>query len=118
MKKIGKEFINGTQYPDYSTVDLVLRVPEPPHELPVREGQTVIKLPNPKRFKVTDIPVRKAIESWEPVGFFSRSIDNLKGTLVPALVHPGVQEDRGRDHPAPQYSVKRFRATRWKPTLW
>jgi len=78
MKNIGKEFIKGTVYPDYSTVDLLLRVPEPPRELPVREGQTIIKLPNPKRFKVKDFPVRKAIENWEPVGFFSRSSINLK----------------------------------------
>ena len=78
MRNIGKEFINSTKYPDYSTVDLVLRVPEPPHELPVREGQTVIKLPNPKRFKVPDIPVREAVERWEPVGHFSRSSINLK----------------------------------------
>jgi SagB-type dehydrogenase family enzyme len=78
MKNIGKEFIKGTQYPDYSTVDLLLRVPEPPHELPVREGQSIIKLPSPKRFKVPDMPVRKAIESWEPVGFFGRSSISLK----------------------------------------
>jgi SagB-type dehydrogenase family enzyme len=78
MKDIGKEFIQGTKYPDYSTVDLVLRVPEPPHELPVREGQTVIKLPSPKKFKVPDMPVRTAIESWEPVGYFSRSSVTLK----------------------------------------
>jgi SagB-type dehydrogenase family enzyme len=78
MKNIGNEFIKGTKYPDYSTVDLVLRVPEPPHELPVRNGQTVIKLPNPKRFKVPDVPVRSAIEAWEPVGFFSRSSITLK----------------------------------------
>ena len=78
MKNIGKEFIKGTQYPDYSTVDLVLRVPEPPHELPVKVGQTIIKLPSPKKFKVPDVPVRKAIENWEPVGFFSRSSINLK----------------------------------------
>lgn len=73
MNKVGKDFINGTRCPDYSTVDLVIRVPEPLHELPVREGQTVIKLPDPKKFKVSDMPVRKAIEGWEPVGFFTRS---------------------------------------------
>lgn len=78
MKNIGKEFIKGTQYPDYSTVDLLLRVPEPPHELPVGEGQTIIRLPSPKRFKVKDVPVRTVIENWEPVGFFSRSSINLK----------------------------------------
>ena len=78
MRKVGKDFIKGTQYPDYSTVDLVLRVPEPPHELPAKEGQTIIKLPNPKKFKVPDFPVRKAIEHYEPVGFFSRSSITLK----------------------------------------
>ncbi len=78
MTNIGKEFIKGTQYPDYSTVDLVLRVPEPPQELPVKEGQAIIKLPSPKKFKVTDVTVRNAIEGWEPVGFFARSKIDLK----------------------------------------
>jgi SagB-type dehydrogenase family enzyme len=78
MNKVGNDFINGTRCPDYSTVDLVLRVPEPPHELPVKKGQTVIKLPSPKRFKLPDVPVRKAIESFEPVGFFPRSSMDLK----------------------------------------
>lgn len=78
MNRVGKDFIEGTRYPDFSTVDLVLRVPEPLHELPVSEGQTPIKLPSPKRFKVPDITVRKAIEGWEPVNFFSRSTITLK----------------------------------------
>jgi len=73
MNNVGNEFIKGTRYPDYSTVDLVLRVPEPPHELPVKEGQKKIRLPSPKKFKVPDFPVRNAIEHYEPVGFFSRS---------------------------------------------
>lgn len=78
MNNVGNDFINGTRCPDYSTVDLVLRIPEPPHELPVRAGQTVIKLPGPKKIKFSDMPVRKAIESWEPVGFFPRSSINLE----------------------------------------
>ena len=78
MKNPGKDFIEGTRYPDYSTVDLVLRVPEPPHELPLKGGQETIRLPNPKKFKVPDVPVRKAIESYEPVGFFSRSSITMK----------------------------------------
>jgi SagB-type dehydrogenase family enzyme len=73
MTTIGKEFMEGTRYPDYSTVDLVLRKPEPPHELPVKEGQKKIRLPGLKQFKAGDIPVREAIEAWMPVGFFSRS---------------------------------------------
>jgi len=72
MNKIGKEFISGTRYPDYSAVDLVVRVPEPPHELPVKKDQIVIKL------KLPYVPVRDAIERWEPVGFFSRSSMTLK----------------------------------------
>lgn len=78
MNKVAQDFIAGTRYPDYSTVDLVLRVPEPPHELPLKEGQEIIKLISPKKVRVPDIPVRKAIESWEPVGFFSRSTITLK----------------------------------------
>ncbi|NMB79822.1 MAG: SagB/ThcOx family dehydrogenase [Methanomicrobiales archaeon] len=78
MNATGTDFIMGTRYPDYSTVDLVLRVKEPPHELPLKEGQTKIKLPSPKKFKVPDIPVRKAIEGYEPVGFFSRSSITMK----------------------------------------
>lgn len=78
MTSIGKEFIEGTRYPDYSTVDLVLRKPEPPHELPLKPKQVKIKLSNPKKFKVPDVPVRDAIEKWELVGFFSRSTIDLK----------------------------------------
>jgi hypothetical protein len=78
MNKIGKEFISETRYPDYSTVDLVVRVKEPPHELPVKEDQVVIKLPNPKKIKLPDLPVRNAIEKSEPVGFFSRSSMTMK----------------------------------------
>jgi SagB-type dehydrogenase family enzyme len=78
MKDAGTEFIRGTRYPDFSTVDLVLRVPEPPRELPVPEGATVIKLPNPKRIKIPDASIQETIRNWEPVGFFSRSSITLK----------------------------------------
>lgn len=78
MTSIGKEFIEGTRYPDYSTVDLVLRKPEPPQELPLKAGQETIRLPGPKKIRVPDVPVRKAIEGWELVGFFSRSKIDLK----------------------------------------
>lgn len=78
MNNAAKDFIVATRYPDYSTVDLVLRVPEPPHELPLKEGQEKIKLPSPKKCRMPDISVRKAIESWEPVGHFSRSTITLQ----------------------------------------
>jgi len=78
MKNVGTEFINGTRYPVYSSVDHIQGVPEPPAELPVPEGATVIRLPHPKRIKVPDVPVRQAIESWEPVIYFSRSSISLK----------------------------------------
>jgi SagB-type dehydrogenase family enzyme len=78
MTDPGYEFMEKTGYPDFSTVDLILRVPEPPQELPVPDQAKVIKLPSPGRVKVTDIPVRNAIEGWKPVGFFSRSSITLK----------------------------------------
>jgi len=78
MKNIGKNFIEGTRYPDYSTVDLVLRKPEPPHELPLKPGQEKIKLPRVKKLKVPDFPIREAINRWELAGFFSRSTISMK----------------------------------------
>jgi len=73
MKNAGRDFMWGTRYPDFSTVDLVLRVPEPAHELPVKEGQAVIQLPAIKKVKVPTRSVRSAIGIWEPPGFFQRS---------------------------------------------
>ncbi|HON81481.1 MAG TPA: SagB/ThcOx family dehydrogenase [Methanoregulaceae archaeon] len=67
-----------TRYPDYSTVDMILRVPEPSPELPVPKGTKIIKLPSPKRIRIPEMPVRKALENWEPVGFFSRSSLTMK----------------------------------------
>ena len=78
MTNPGKEFMEKTRYPDYSTVDMILRVPEPPPELPVPKGTKPIKLPNPNRIRIPDMPVREALESWEPVGFFSRSSLTMK----------------------------------------
>jgi len=73
MTDPGTEFIEKSRSPAFSTVDMILRVPEPARELAVPEGARVIGLPNPKRIRIPDVPVRDALESWEPVGFFSRS---------------------------------------------
>ncbi|MFA6362544.1 SagB/ThcOx family dehydrogenase [Methanoregula sp.] len=73
MNDVGKEFIKGTRYPDYSTVDLVLRKPEPPMELPVPDGAKITKLPDPKKIKVPNVPVTDLIGKWEPSGYLSRS---------------------------------------------
>jgi SagB-type dehydrogenase family enzyme len=67
-----------TRYPDFSTVDMILRVPEPSADLPVPDGTAVIGLPHPGRIRVADVSVREAIEGWEPVGFFPRSSITLK----------------------------------------
>lgn len=78
MKNVGTDFIEGTRYPVYSSFDLVQRVPEPPAELSVPEGATVIRLISPGSVRVPDITVRKAIKNWEPVTYFSRSSMSLK----------------------------------------
>ena len=70
MNDVGKEFIKGTRYPDYSTVDLVLREPEPPAELPIPDGANITKLPSPKKIKVPNVPVTDLIGKWEPVVIF------------------------------------------------
>ena len=78
MNDPGTEFIKKTRYPDFSTVDMILRIPEPPQGIPVPEGAKVIKLPSPKRIKVNSVAIRDALEQWEPEGFFSRSSITLK----------------------------------------
>ena len=117
MRKVGKDFIKGTQYPDYSTVDLVLRVPEPPHELPAKEGQTIIKLPNPKKFKVPDFPVRKAIEHYEPVGFFSRSSITLKDLSYMLWCTQGFKKIVAETIQCGIF-LPAVQGTRWRRTLW
>ena len=72
--------------------------------------------PSPKRFKVPDIPVRKAIElgtGWvfRPLQYQSQEYNVL------LLVYTRVQEDHGRDSPSAMcHQVEH--AIRWKPTLW
>jgi SagB-type dehydrogenase family enzyme len=78
MKNVGADFIKGTRIPDFATVDMIQRVPEPPSELPVLEGSEIIKLPNPQRIKVPDATVREVIENWKPAGFLARSSMTLK----------------------------------------
>ena len=73
MDETGIEFLRKTRYPDFSTVDLIKRVPQPPTELPVREGARVIRLPDPKDLAVSDVTVREAIEGWQQAPYFSRS---------------------------------------------
>lgn len=99
MTDPGVEFLENTRYPDFSTVDLILRVPEPEKELPVPDGVRVIPLPNPKRIKIKDLPVREAIELWEPPGFFSRSSITLKELSFLLWCTQGVRKKNGDDTP-------------------
>ena len=95
MTDPGKEFMERTRYPDFSTVDMILRVPEPLPEHPVPADAKVIRLPSPKRIRVPDIPVRTAIEGWEPVGFFSRSSLDMKELSFLLWCTQGVRKAAG-----------------------
>lgn len=101
MTDPGIEFLEKTRYPDFSTVDLILRVPEPPKELPVPDGAQVIKLPNPKRIKIKEVPVREALENWELPGFFSRSSITLNELSFLLWCMQGVRKAVG-DSPIPR----------------
>jgi len=95
MTDPGIEFLEKTRYPDFSTVDLILRVPEPQKELPVPDDARVIRLPNPQRIKIRDVPVREALEKWEPPGFFSRSSITLKELSFLLWCTQGVRRTEG-----------------------
>lgn len=73
MKDSGIEFLENTRYPDFSTIDMIRRVPEPPSEQVVPEDAKIITLPDPKKLKIPGVSVQEAIENWEPVVYFSRT---------------------------------------------
>lgn len=97
MTNPGIEFLEKTRYPDFSTVDMILRIPEPPKEIPVPDGAKVIRLPSPNRMKVTDRAVRDALEQWEPAGFFSRSSITLKELSFLLWCSQGYRKIAGGD---------------------
>lgn len=101
MTDPGIEFLEKTKYPDFSTVDMILRIPEPAKELPVPADAQVIKLPSPKHIKVMDIAVREAIENWERPGFFSRSSITLNELSFLLWCIQGVRKTQG-DAPKPR----------------
>ncbi|MCC7565874.1 MAG: SagB/ThcOx family dehydrogenase [Methanomicrobiaceae archaeon] len=97
MTNPGIEFLEKTRYPDFSTVDMILRRPEPEEEMPVQEGADVIRLPDPKRIKIPDVSVRKAFEEWEPEAFFSRSSITLKELSFLLWSIQGYRKIKGND---------------------
>jgi len=84
MANIGLEFITNTKYPDFSTVDLIRRIPRPPFEKPEPDGAKRIQLPDPKTVAATDLSVKDAFETWEQVPFFAKcsiTLDELSYLL-------------------------------------
>lgn len=97
MKDTGIEFLEKTRYPDFSTVDMILRIPEPQNEIPVPDGAKVIRLPSPGRMKINDMSVRDALVSWEPAEFFSRSAITLKELSFLLWCTQGFRKIQGGD---------------------
>lgn len=97
MTNPGKEFMENTSYPDFSTFDMILRVPEPRKENSIPEDAKIIKLPSPKRIKFPEVSARDALEYWEPVEFFSRSSMNLKELSYLLWCMQGVKTVQDRE---------------------
>ena len=116
MNDPGTEFIKKTRYPDFSTVDMILRIPEPPQGIPVPEGAKVIKLPSPKRIKVNSVAIRDALEQWEPEGFFSRSSITLKELSFCSGVYREFEKLKGMLR-SPAMSPQVVSGIRSRPTL-
>ena len=70
MTNPGRQFLETTKYPDFSTVDVIRRIPRPPFEKSEPDEAKRIRLPNPKQVPATDLSVRDAFEKWEQVPFF------------------------------------------------
>lgn len=115
MTDPGIEFLKNTAYPDFSTVDMILRVPEPPAERPVPEGAEVIPLPDPATIERPDASVRESLEHWEPIEYFSRTSISLEDLSYLLWCIQGVRRipvrgieirnvpSSGRRHPVDTY---------------
>lgn len=84
MDDVFSRFIDETKYPDLATPDQLRGKPKPPFELPVKKGQKIRKLPDPRALPAKDLGINDIIERWEPGGFFHRSeltLDDLSYLL-------------------------------------
>lgn len=99
MKDPGIEFLAKTTYPDFSTIDMIRRVPEPPSEQPVPEGAKVLNLPPPEKITIPGVTAREALESWEPVVYFSRTSLKLSDLSYLLWCTQGTRSIEGSDAP-------------------
>jgi SagB-type dehydrogenase family enzyme len=81
---IGDEFMTQTRYGNFGASDQMRSKPQPPLELPLREGSMTIRLPPPQGIGVKPHDLREAIESRESVRVYSGeplSLDELSFLL-------------------------------------
>jgi SagB-type dehydrogenase family enzyme len=62
LKDNGYEFVEQTKYPNISESDQRKGEPQPPYEIPLEEGKTLIDLPDPGDIDFGGYDLRKAIE--------------------------------------------------------
>jgi SagB-type dehydrogenase family enzyme len=82
--RIGSEFMIQTRYGNFGASDQMRGKPQPPLELPLRDGSTTVRLPPPEGIGVKPVGLREAIEGRESVRVYSGeslSLDELSFLL-------------------------------------
>jgi len=60
--KIGQMFLKYTQYEYLEGADQLLGLPQPPLEIPLKDGEKLVGLPAPDDLNIPSMPLRKAME--------------------------------------------------------
>jgi SagB-type dehydrogenase family enzyme len=84
VKPIVKEFITGTYPENLSDSPQDLGKPQPPLELPLPDGSSIIPLPPPAGLKIPPIDLRQAIERRRSIRRYSQeplTLEELSGLL-------------------------------------
>ncbi len=62
LEQNGYEFVEETKYPKISNPDQQLSKPQPPYQIPLEEGQSLVDLPAPENIDHGSYDLRQAIE--------------------------------------------------------
>lgn len=91
-KDQGYMFVEQTKYPNISEADQRKKKPQPPYEIPLEEGQTLIDLPQPDAIDLGSFDLRQAIEERRSHRRYSEDALSLEELAYLLWLTQGIQE--------------------------
>jgi SagB-type dehydrogenase family enzyme len=98
LEKNGYEFVEETKYPNISVSDQRKLKPQPPYEIPLEEGKTLIDLPDPQSIDVGSYDMRQAIEERSSLRRYSDESLSLEELSYLLWVTQGVKKVDEKHH--------------------